>query len=65
MIQEPPANIQEPLPHGLTPPSAIDLFENSIWQAIFRGIVQAMPHKYSPIVLPCRALGHCLDNPKQ
>ena len=23
----------------------IDVFENSIWQAMFRGIVQAMPHK--------------------
>ena len=25
----------------------IDLFENSVWQASFRGIIQAMPHRIS------------------
>ena len=45
-----------PLPSATCVVRIIDLFENSFWQASFRGIVQAMPHKYSPIGFPCRAL---------
>ena len=33
-----------------------DLFENAFWHAIFRGTVQAMSHKKSPLWLPSRAL---------
>ena len=32
-------------PASMLGDALIDLFENSFWQAIFRGIVQAMPHK--------------------
>ena len=28
--------------------AAIDLFENSFWQTLVWGIVQAMPHKNNP-----------------